>query len=414
MLTEEQEQVKKDIINCLTVKNKDIVLLKGAAGVGKTYLLSSVVKDIKNLLSNKSIVCSAPTHKAVAVIKDKLKEDVKFSTVHRELSYRMSYKKGEKVFAPNPRDDYPPLKGVGLWIIDEASMVGEEMLEYILKYAEKQNTKVLFVGDQFQINPVKEDNSPVFFQDFPTFELKEIVRQGKNSPIIKVSRDLSLLSEGKNLINSETEDGMLFTKNFNKITTELAKVNGSDDIKYLAWTNKEVDKINREVRIKIYGDNPAKVEVGESIVFNAPYRDLYTNNEELRAKTVKVEDREFHVKTKDGYEKETKKVTFRCYVINSEVFIIHEDSENKLRALKRELLGNAKAGMISFASANKFLDLFADFKYNHALTVHKSQGSSFVRTIINHKDICKNRNLKERKRLLYTAVTRASKLLIVY
>ena len=75
---------------------------------------------------------------------------------------------------------------------------------------------------------------------------------------------------------------------------------------------------------------------------------------------------------------------------------------------------NAKKNLLSFESRNNFISLFATFKYNHALTVHKSQGSTYKQAIINIKNIEMNPNKKEKKRLLYTAITRASDLVILY
>jgi exodeoxyribonuclease-5 len=53
------------------------------------------------------------------------------------------------------------------------------------------------------------------------------------------------------------------------------------------------------------------------------------------------------------------------------------------------------------------LDRYADVKYNYALTVHKSQGSTFDNVIVINCDIERLRDEKERNKLLYTAITRA-------
>lgn len=42
------------------------------------------------------------------------------------------------------------------------------------------------------------------------------------------------------------------------------------------------------------------------------------------------------------------------------------------------------------------------------------QGSTYEKVIVNVRDVNKNRNQVEKQRLLYTAVTRASELLILY
>ena len=59
------------------------------------------------------------------------------------------------------------------------------------------------------------------------------------------------------------------------------------------------------------------------------------------------------------------------------------------------------------------LGKYADVKYNYALTVHKSQGSTFDNAIVINCDIKRVQDKKERNKLLYTAVTRAKNKLFV-
>jgi superfamily I DNA/RNA helicase len=75
---------------------------------------------------------------------------------------------------------------------------------------------------------------------------------------------------------------------------------------------------------------------------------------------------------------------------------------------------NCKEKLLSFEKRNAFIDIFAKIKYNHALTVHKSQGSTYKTVALNVKDISFNPNEKEKQRLFYTGITRASDLLILY
>ena len=126
----------------------------------------------------------------------------------------------------------------------------------------------------------------------------------------------------------------------------------------------------------------------------------------------------------DVYEK----VTLKYYSINhsvsilsdnSEVFmddiiVIHEDSEEDYKAVVKQMKDLAKAGIIAWVEYYGFIEQFADMKYNHAITVHKSQGSTYKKAIVNVRNININQIPVEKKRLLYTAVTRASDLLILY
>ena len=215
-----------------------------------------------------------------------------------------------------------------------------------------------------------------------------------------------------------------------KIAT-LAVVNGTDELKYLAYTNAEVDRINRLVRHKIYGENPKKIELEETLVFNGPFKENeYYTNQEIKVETVEVLTRKFMYpsgKKRGTFETNTtyNSIELKYYSINSVFFedaqewgeniiVIHEDSQAAYDKLLKNLKSMCSAKVIGWADFYKFKETFADLKYNHAITVHKSQGSTYQQTIVNIKNLGRTRSKTEREKLLYTAVTRASKLLILY
>lgn len=418
-LTTHQKEKFNDVIELIDAKEKRI-LLKGSAGVGKTWLVHTIVKYLTTRTKAKRIMCSAPTHKALSVIRTKVQVDeVKFTTIHSALHYRSitDKKTGERIFRSSPNPNWPPLNNIDYWIIDEASMVDSEMVKTIEECAEAQNTTVIFVGDGKQINPVGEDDSPIFHQDYAEVELTEIIRQGNGNPIITLSRNLPDIWKRKSnlLAGPEGQDiGYLYTQNLAKIIEELAKVNGTDEFKYLAWTNKEVDKINALVRQRIYGDYPAKIELGETIVFDAPYNKYNTNE------TVKVEElhkftKTIQVKLSNTHkEKITEEAKFVVYSINKDILVLDDSSLALFKRYSAIMNKNCKQNLLTFEERNSFLNIFASFKYNHALTVHKSQGSTYQTTVLNVRDISFNQNEKEKQRLFYTGITRASDLLILY
>lgn len=420
-LTDHQREKLEDI-KYFIHKGEKHILLKGSAGVGKTFLVGELIKyldSIKNDRKFEKVLCSAPTHKALSVLMGKISSDITFNTLHSALHYRAVTDKetGERVFVSCPSEKYPPIKRVKYWVIDEASMVDSDMLHNIIEHSELQNTTVIYVGDEKQINPVGEDNSPVFNQDFPEVELTEIIRQGPGNPIISLSRSLNLIDfKQSNLIhNSEEEDtGYLFTNNLAKIIEELSKVNGTDEFKYLAWTNKEVDKINSLVRHRIYGDHPAKVELGESIIINKAYKDYKTNEEVIVHDLVRRKVTLFLTLKNTFKEKIEEEVDFSAYVVNDDIYILEDSSIGLFKKYAAIMNKNCKEKTLDFETRNNFLDTFVDFKYNHALTVHKSQGSTYKTVVLNVKDVKFNTNLEEVKRLLYTGVTRSSDLLILY
>lgn len=413
-LTTHQQEKFNEVMHFINNREKRI-LLKGSAGVGKTWLVHTIVQRLAKITKAKRIMCSAPTHKALSVIRTKvIVDEVKFTTIHSALHYRSitDKKTGERVFKSCPNANWPPLNNIDYWVIDEASMIDSDMVKSIEEHAIKQKTTVIFVGDDKQLNPVEEEDSPVFHQNYSEVELTEIIRQGEGNPIITLSRNISKIWDKEEDLIIGT--GYLYTQNLAKIIEELARVNGTDEFKYLAWTNKEVDKINNLVRRRIYGDYPAKIELEETIVFDAPYKNYNTNE------TVKVEELYKYTETikvilADNHkEKVTEEVKFVVYCINKNILVLDDSSVPTFKRYAAIMNKNCKQNLLTFEERNNFLNIFANFKYNHALTIHKSQGSTYKTTVLNVKDINFNQKEKEKQRLFYTGITRASDLLILY
>lgn len=433
-LTQHQQEKSEESLKILSEGNR--LLIKGSAGVGKTFMVNMLIKELARRyapLENQYVYCSAPTNKAVAVLRDKVEqlENLSFITTHAALKLKrqIDYKTGDISFKPDFDEKYPPLKGVKVLVIDETSMINSELLDYIEEHATRNNTKVVFIGDDKQLNPVGETVSPVFVKGYPEVELTEIVRQKGGNPIIDLSRNLRHVSSK---VDNRTDiGGYIYSQDKERVIETLAAVNGTDDLKYLAYTNREVDTINKLVRERIYG-SPKKIEEGETLVFNAPFGDKYFTNEEVLVKRSAIQEKEFLYMVErlfgsadDVYEK----VTLKYYSINyttnvipgtneeviiDDIIVIHEDSEEDYKAVVKQMKDLAKAGIIAWVEYYGFIEQFADMKYNHAITVHKSQGSTYKKAIVNVRNININQIPVEKQRLLYTAVTRASELLILY
>lgn len=466
-LTSHQEEVFNQSLEIL--KSGKRLLIKGSAGTGKTFLLGELVKHLaKTIPRNKKVYCSAPTNKAVAVIKGKVDplDNLDFVTVHSALKIKreVNFKTGAITFKPFYNERYPPLMDVALFIIDETSMLNTELLDYVETHATKRGATVIFLGDDKQLNPVGEEESPVFlgrpkrfedqegvdnfvnnavrlvttikdpkkdgficYEEYPTVELTEIIRQGEGNPIIDLSRNLESASDQ---VDNRVEGcGYIFSENEAQVVETLAAVNGTDELKYLAYTNAEVNKINNLVRKRLYGETPAKIEEGETLIFNEPYLDNYSSKE-VKVDKVVVREKQFSYpsgKVKGVFESSTlySPILLKYYSVNpvedlvtgnllDSIIVIHEESEDKYNRLIKDLSQMANMRKIEWVDRYAFSEKFADLNYNHALTIHKSQGSTYKQTIVNLKSIKMNKKLKEKQRLLYTAVTRAADLLILY
>ena len=443
-LTEHQSVKLDEGLEILETSNR--LVIKGSAGTGKTTLVDELIRRlIDNITSYKKVYVTAPTNQAVSILADKIEINlgkIELLTTHSALKISKLINKhtGIETFEPVYNEKNRPLAGVALLIVDESSMIGIKMLEWIEEHATKFKTMVIFIGDDKQLFPVKEKASPVFlgkpiskneegewceFEEYPSIELTEIIRQKEGNPIIKLSNQMSKIWEYDSKLVEEK--GFVYTNDEVKIIERLAKVNGSNELKYLAFHNAVVDDINQRVRSCIYGGNPAKVELGESLLFSDFYGGYYTN-QAIKVDTLDIVDIPFNIVIKEYPNFETSKVTLKCYVINGQqvdewddgnlkwqgIFVIHEDAENQFKALSKLLLYACGRKELKWTTKSKFLAKFANFKYNHARTVHTSQGSTYQQVILNVGNIMSNSDDGERQRLLYTGITRASDLLILY
>lgn len=200
----QQIQALECINNFLEPRNTDkLFILKGSAGTGKTTILNMIAGELSENFEH--IMITAPTHRAAKVLSAKTGKPAK--TLHSllydaeplESGYGVRLKR-KATFSKEPT----------LYIVDEASMVGDKvissrefscetpLLTDLLQYVNEGNTdnKILFVGDPFQLPPIGYDlreQSPALFPGYfehkfgitgKSFELTEIVRQHKDSYIL--------------------------------------------------------------------------------------------------------------------------------------------------------------------------------------------------------------------------------------
>lgn len=430
-LTDEQLGIF-NIITKINLYKFSQTLLTGYSGTGKSFLVSKIIEEI--LFTNKwvDIAITAPTNKAVRVLKNlssicETNKKVSFNTLHSLLGLR-------RVITDDGREEYKPSDGgtieaYGLIIVDEISMLDNEIYKLLIDSAKALNTPIIFIGDRGQIPPVNGGESLLFSSETNdldnSFNLTKIIRQGQDNPIINLAQKIRMNEEfDSETIVDKDNNGVIFVK----INTELPLLNtyfnsanfnkDPNFIKVLCWTNKAVDYYNGKIRELVYGINCGKLCIGEKMVCNKPITDsknkvLLNNNDEFIVETF-------------GLKKESlnPKISYYSVKINSngKTHIIKILSENSESEYKKELdaLKNKAINSTGLHKRNawvkyyKFMEKYADVKYNYALTVHKAQGSTFDNAIVINCDISRIKDVVDKNKLLYTAITRAkNKLFIV-
>lgn len=463
-LNSDQKTAFKDLRDFICDKGDDSVyVLKGWAGTGKTYCVSVIVRYVLEVIHPAHnwyrIAVTGPTNKSVRVIKKTsgLKNPrVSFQTIHKMLGLTERItKEGVQEFV-NQGDFQPKIKTVKLLIIDEVSMLNDDLFQEVLKYRDR--IKIICMGDPAQIPPVGRPDCIPFREELAagyrikTLTLKQIMRQKKDNAIIESSVAIrSELGRSKNPVEpitklNEKGEGIEFLnlnipetrKGFSEIlrryfvTDEFKK--DSEYAKIIAWRNKTVATMNDVIRKVIYGDEAlgSKILVGEKLISNNPIIQgesiVLNTNDEFSVDSFVIDSDDLRYKTSDHPDAEPFPITLKYYetvvsylddedeTVRVNIQILHEDSEEdfkklanilKLRAIEKK--GKDKSWLVYY----NFLRKYADVNYAYCTSAHKSQGSTYNTTFVLEDDIDMNWDVVERNRIKYTAYTRASRKLYV-
>ena len=449
-LTQHQQEVFEPIINDIKenlfsfYKNNDIenriLSLSSPAGTGKSFITTEIVKTLtKNLeesdyFHNDSICITAPTHKAVNVLKRILQNqgiDSEYSTIQSFLNVRLlyDYNTGEERFIALRKINNPPR--ASLLIIDESSMISSQLFEYIHEAIKVGNINtVLLIGDHFQLKPVNSKNNNIFTLK-KQYSLTQIVRQAQDSPIINLATKIRKCIEAqefsdlKEIIKNSSSDNIelfndskLFTQDFYK-----DKKWHQEDKIFLSYTNKVVDSLNKRIRKQFWQEQgvsePLFLQKGDMVRFKstcssiqftgANSRILYQNSEEVMLDTVE-----------HYYAEKIDINLWKCTVVgrNKEDFfrVIDPDSEIVLEKLLAHYAKSARKSRelykkIYWRKYFQLRDSFADIQNIFASTIHKSQGSTYDTVYVDLASLVNSKTLLNdtKYRLAYVAITRASK-----
>lgn len=323
-------------------------VLAGYAGAGKSTLGKEVEARVQEPVYN-----AALTGKAANVMREKGYSNV--STIHGGMYKRIQDKEGEPQFTL----DYDSIFGLsGLLIIDEYSMLPEE----ILKDLYEVSNKILFMGDPFQLPPVSGNCSLK-----PDFFLDEIHRQALDSPIIRYASDVRKGEALKFCVHPEFEyrpRGKIDPDRYEEVDQVLVGYNKTR----VAFNHRFREKQGfGEMLYPVKGDKLICLKNNHVIgLFNGMLGEASND----------------------------------CTHVGFQELRLDFDDFKGLQVWN----GDFKLDPKPPQGINK---KFNRFDYGYAITVHKSQGSEFDDVLIYNQPI--GDNATEKRRHLYTAITRGKK-----
>ena len=373
-----QEQLSIDLaenqVQALrSASENKIMVITGGPGTGKTTIINALLKIFSGLKVR--IMLAAPTGRAAKRMSEATGYEAK--TIHRLLEY--SIRKGGF-----QKDDEHPLE-CDLIIVDEASMIDTILMYHLLKAIPLKATFIL-VGDVNQLPSVGAGNvlRDIIASDIiPVVRLNEIFRQAKESQIIvnahKINNGLlpyptpSGPKDDFYFIEQEDPENVL------RIILELVS-----------------DRVPRRFGFDPVNDiqvlSPMhKGTVGAGNLNLELQRQLNPNEDGVTRGNRAFRTGDKVMQIKNNYDKE---------VFNGDI--------GRVTRVDPEL----REVDISFDGGNvpyDFTDL-DEIVLAYAVSVHKSQGSEYPAIII---PLLTQHYMLLQRNLIYTAITRGKKLVIV-
>ncbi len=443
ILTSDQQRA----FDKISTSRSQVITLGGHSGTGKTSLIPMICQHALDQVKQERthqqghfsafddlddealpVVVTAPTNKAAKVIRAKLREAglgrVPCYTIHKANGLTMANDKEEKYLV---RSGEGLLQGTKLLIVDEASMVGERMFEMIVSKIVSQGIRVLFVGDPYQLPPVKDGQMQAFNPEQVPDQvmLEKVVRQVEGHPVIALGDFFRRKIQGKQAeIPPRTTvgatSGVIYLKMrdfYNQMVKEFVEYRHKPGaIRAIAWRNNTVNALAQQAREALYGKGVPRFITGECVFTARPFEEMHTD-QECMIRQVHPPDKhpgypEFEAIPLDTESIDTFNTLCQRGYAPTDPFKVQKEVERlRKRALHYQHLVNQGGSWkdkdqerLCWREFHQFQEAFVDIRSVHAMTAHRSQGSTFDSVFVDSQDI---KSSSDKFRLLYVACTRA-------
>ena len=373
-------------------------VISGYAGTGKSTLIKFIIAAMN--LDPNEVRYVAYTGKAANVLKNKGCEGA--TTAHKLIYHAKLMPNGKYVFTPKRKTEME--REIKVVVVDEVSMLPRTMWDLLCQY----NFYILACGDPEQLPPIpdeKEDpNNHVL--DHPHIFLDEIMRQAQESEIIRLSMHIR---EGKPLFTFpvKNEQVMIFDK---KDVTDSMLLWAEQ---VLCATNKNKVLLNQRMR-KAHGFLP-EIQTGDKIINVHNEWDLCSNFENpltngTIGKIIQMEKQEWEYPY--WLRNEVLRVPVLVATISGdeedEVFTMIPFDYNEITTGQPSLSGKEEYTIL------KRLEMAVPIhaNYGYAITVWKAQGSEWNKVLL-FQEPSWPRSQDDRRRYMYTGITRAIDKLVV-
>ena len=367
-----------------------LLVITGGPGTGKTTIINSLIKLFEK--EAKRIILAAPTGRAAKRMAEATGREAK--TIHRLLELGYTDENEGMIFQVN---EDSPLKA-DVIIVDEVSMVDILLMNSLLK-AIQLGTRLILVGDADQLPSVGAGNvlkDIIESNVVKIVRLTEIFRQARKSMIVVNAHSINkgeypvLNKSGTDfffMVRNSQED--ILSTLIDLVKVRLPKYYKSDavqDIQLLSPMKKGIVgtiNLNKQLQNSL---NPPEKGKDEKI---------------LKDKIFRVGDKVMQTKNNYTLKWESEKEEAGTGVFNGDIGYIRSINNH---TKEMELLFD------EHRLVNYEFSKLDDLELAYCVTVHKSQGSEFPIVII---PMTWGPPMLLSRNLIYTAVTRSKKLVVM-
>lgn len=374
----QKEAIKKALTNSISI-------ITGGPGTGKTTIIKAIVElytELNKLSyenAMKEIALLAPTGRASKRMTEST--NLQASTIHRFLKWNKETNK----FAV---DEFNPDKSKFI-IIDEMSMLDISLLDSLFKGL-TNNIQVVLVGDYNQlpsVGPGQVLKDLIESEVIDTVHLDLLYRQDENSYINTLAIEIKNNDLAETFMETKSDytflecSSSMIKESLKKICKQI--IDKGYDYKKLQLMapmyhgENGIDNLNKELQ-NIF--NPSSNDKDELVVGDVIFRE---NDKILQLVNMPEEN-----------------------VFNGDIGIIKRIVYSNIsKSKKNEIHVDFDGNIIKYTPKD-----FNKFKHGYIISIHKSQGSEFDIVVL---PVCNNYRRMLYRKLIYTAVTRAKRKLII-